>query len=103
MTDIKHTRRRAKSLIHKYIPGMINCAQFEAFVIDYCERTLPIGQRLRFDAHLKFCRECRDYLAAYKQTIALGKAAFDDPAGPLPEDVPDDLVKAILSAREQDS
>lgn len=103
MTNGKSNRSRpvarAKGIMHKYLPGMISCAQFEEFMIDYSEGTLPAGQRRRFEAHLNFCRECRDYLAAYNQTIALGKAAFAERDAPLPDDVPEDLIAAVLAAR----
>jgi hypothetical protein len=40
-----------------------------------------------------------NYLATYRATIALGKAACDDLDGPVGAEVPADLVAAILSAR----
>jgi hypothetical protein len=42
---------------------------------------------------------CVKYLAGYKATIELGRAAFDDPEAPAPDHVPEDLVRAILSAK----
>ena len=100
MTKPKRPRPARKRPLHKIVPGLINCVQFEDFMMSYFEGTLSPMRRLSFNAHLRICRECRDYLAAYKQTIELGKAAFAEPAAPLPDDVPEDLVKAILSARE---
>ena len=97
----KSVRRQLKSLLHRYGPGMISCRQFEDFVVEYFDETLSLQQRTLFDAHIKFCRECRDYLMAYRQTIALGKAAFKDRAGPLPDDVPKELVEAILAAQRK--
>jgi hypothetical protein len=35
----------------------------------------------------------------YRETIALGKAAFRDPDAAVPGDVPEDLIKAILEVR----
>lgn len=99
MTPAKRPRSARKRPLHKVIPGLINCVQFEEFMVNYFEGTLPPVRRMSFNAHLKMCRECRDYLAAYKQTIDLGKAVFKDPDGPLPDDVPEDLVQAILAAR----
>lgn len=99
MTAPQRPRPARKRALHKFIPGLINCVQFEEFMMNYFEGTLPPARRMSFNAHLKVCRECRDYLAAYKQTIELGKAAFENRDGPLPDDVPEDLVQAILAAR----
>ena len=100
MTAPKRSRPARKRPLHKFIPGLINCVQFEEFMLSYFENTLPPLRRMSFNAHLKICCECRDYLAAYRQTIELGKAVFEEPEGPLPDDVPEDLVKAILAVRK---
>lgn len=85
------------------LPLMLTCRQVEDFLLDYVEGTLPRGQRLIFDLHLAMCRECRDYLAAYRKTVELGKAAFPQPDAPLPDgvpgEVPEDLVQAILATK----
>lgn len=102
MTEAAYTRlwRSTKGMMLKHMPLMITCAEFESFILAYIEDELPIRQRRVFELHLKVCRECRDYLAAYRRTIALGKAAMtDDPAANVPEDVPEDLIKAVLDAR----
>jgi predicted anti-sigma-YlaC factor YlaD len=92
--------RRTKGLMLRNLPLMIDCGQFESFLIDYLEGKLPGRQRAVLEFHLKICRECRDYLAAYRRTIEVGKAVFADPSADLPDDVPDDLVKAVLEARK---
>ena len=91
--------RWMKGLMLSNLPLMINCKQFESFLVDYLEGDLSDRQRAIFEFHLKICRECRDYLAAYGRTIEIGKAVFADPSADLPDDVPDDLVKAVLEAR----
>lgn len=92
--------RRIKGAMLSGLPLMINCRQFESFILDYLEDALPERQRAIFEFHLRICRECHDYLAAYRRTVETGKAAFADPAGALPDEVPDDLVKAVLEARK---
>jgi hypothetical protein len=52
-----------------------------------------------FEWHQRLCRECREYLAAYQRTVELGQAAFSEPGDKLPDDVPEDLIKAILKSR----
>ena len=88
-----------RGLMLNHMPLMINCRQFEDFILAYLEGDLPDKQRFVFELHLKVCRECRDYLAAYKRTIEISKRAFEDQEADLPEEVPEDLVKAILAAR----
>lgn len=88
-----------RGMMLKYMPLMITCRQFEDFILAYLEGELPDRQRFVFELHLKVCRECRDYLAAYRRTIEISKRAFEEPDRPVPDDVPVDLVKAILAAR----
>ena len=81
------------------LPGMINCREFEDFIIDYLEGFLPLHQNKIFERHLRGCSECQIYLKAYEAAKNLGIEAFEDPEAPVPPSVPDDLVAAILDAR----
>ena len=92
--------RLMKSLMLKHMPMMITCRQFEDFILAYLEDELTDRQKFIFEFHLKICRECRAYLAAYKRTIEVSKRAFDEPDQPVPDEVPEDLIKAILAARK---
>jgi anti-sigma factor RsiW len=83
----------------KHMPLMITCRQFEDFILAYLEGELPEKQRFVFELHLKVCRECRDYLAAYRRTIEISKRVFENPDRAVPDEVPEDLVKAVLDAR----
>lgn len=96
MTNLK---RKAKGLMLNHIPLMINCQEFENFVLEYLEGSLPSRQRRIFEFHIKICRECRDYLAAYKRTIEVSQRLFNDGDAPVPDSVPEDLIRAILDAR----
>ena len=93
--------RKAKGLMFKNIPMMINCREFENFMIDYFEGSLPKQQVRVFEFHLRICRECRDYLGAYQRTIEVSKRVFANADDPVPDDVPEDLIKAILDARNR--
>ena len=88
-----------QGVMFKYMPLMISCKEFEEFILGYLEDRLPAGQRRVFELHLKICPECRDYLAAYRRSIEIGKVVFQEPSAPVPDDVPEDLVEAILQAR----
>ncbi len=92
--------RWLKGLMLKRVHGMITCKEFEDFVLSYLDGELPDRQRSIFEWHMRICRECRDYLAAYKRANEVGRAVLPSANDPLPEDVPEDLIKAILDARE---
>ncbi len=96
----KRLVKRVRGLAYKHVPMMISCREFEDFVIAYFEGYLPRRQVIVFELHLKICRECRDYLAAYRRTIEVSKRAFEQPDEQIPDEVPEDLIKAILAARE---
>ena len=95
--------RKAKAMMLRRGPMMLTCRDFDAFILDYLADGLSPAQRRVFELHLRICRHCRSYLDGYRQTVALEKAAFADPNAPVPADVPDDLVKAILAARATDA
>ena len=90
-----------KSIMLRYIPGMITCKEFDDFVQAYIDDELPARQRSVFEQHIRFCRECRNYLAAYKRTIEISRSVLTTPKDPIPGDVPEDLINAILEARKQ--
>ena len=82
---------------------MITCREFEDFILDYLRHDLPLRQRLIFDFHLKMCPECRDYLRAYKDTIEVLQRVYERDEAPLPEEVPEDLIEAVLAAKSNSS
>jgi len=94
-------RNWLKNLMFRHLHGMMTCQEFEDFIQAYMDNDLTTIQRSVFEKHLRFCRECRDYLAAYKKTIEIGYSVLTAPEDPVPGDVPEDLIKAILEAREQ--
>jgi anti-sigma factor RsiW len=76
----------------------ITCREFAEFMSDYFAGQLPLDVRSQFDDHLARCVNCRRYLTSYQETVKLAKHAYDGRAE-LPDDVPEDLVRAILAAR----
>jgi len=94
--------RRLKGLMLKRVHGMITCREFEDFISGYLDGELSSRKRSRFDLHLRLCRECRQYLQAYQQTIAVGQAAFAAPDEPVPDDVPRELINSILKLHADD-
>lgn len=81
----------------------MTCREFVEFMYSYVSGELSPAERGEFDRHLQVCTSCVNYLDSYRKTIELGKAAFADEDGPLPEDVPEDLIRAILAARDRNA
>ena len=67
---------------------------------DYLTGELPAPVEVRFEDHLRVCENCQRYLESYRQSISLGKQAFNalDETASSPQ-VPERLIQAILSAR----
>ncbi len=77
----------------------ITCKQLIDFLDDFIAGTQPADVRRNFEHHLSICKHCVDYLRMYEETVRFGRVAFqDDPAAPLANSVPEDLVKAVLAA-----
>lgn len=77
----------------------MTCRDFIEFLWRYVQQELEPVERARFDEHLAVCRDCVAYLQNYERTIELTKDAMRDLDGPVPETVPEDLVRAILASR----
>ena len=93
--------RRLKGFMLRHMHGMITCREFEEFVGAYLDDTLPAPQRTKFERHLRICRECREYLAAYRRAIEVGQAVLGAGDDPVPGDVPADLIRAVLDSRRK--
>jgi anti-sigma factor RsiW len=76
----------------------LTCRELIEFLMAYVEEELLAEERARFDAHLAICPHCVDYLHGYRESIRLGKAALDA-EGPIPDEVPVELLDAILASR----
>ena len=87
-----------RRVLFNQVPGMITCRELEAFIADYVEGRLPPAQRYVFVLHLLACRECRDYLKAYRRSLEVGRCVFAERDAPPPLDVPEAFVKAVLDA-----
>ena len=81
----------------------MTCRQFTAFIADFLAGELPAAEHDQFQQHLEVCANCARYLDGYRATIALGKRAFADHDGRLPDEVPQELVDAILRTRRPPS
>jgi anti-sigma factor RsiW len=84
----------------KSLPVMLNCREFDQFIVDYLDGRLSRRQYALFDMHIRLCSACRAYLRAYQRSIRLGQVLFERTDAPVPADIPDELIKAILQARK---
>ncbi len=78
---------------------MLTCCDFVNFIADYLLHELPQSEREAFDYHLSDCPDCLKYLDSYQTTITFGRFAFPDLDRDVSDEVPEELVQAILSAR----
>lgn len=75
----------------------MTCREFIEFLMSYVDEELPVGQREEFDRHVSICPSCRAYLDGYRKTLAMERELRE--CDRLPENVPEDLVQAILKAK----
>lgn len=92
--------RRIHGVMFK-LPLMITCEEFEEFILAYLENDLSATQKFVFEMHLKVCRECREFLAAYQSAMTLTKGALEEETKFDTQDVPEDLIQAVLAAQKK--
>jgi len=90
--------RIAKGVMMAYMPMMITCRQFEDFIMDYLEGALTKRTRKIFEFHIRACRECREYLAAYQRTRDIAR---ETALVSTLNEVPEDLIEAVASTLEK--
>lgn len=80
----------------------MSCRELIDFLWRYLEEDLTPEERRTFDEHLAVCPHCVRYLDSYRRTVTLGKEAFAKlpPEASVPVEVPEELVRAILAARD---
>ncbi len=81
----------------------LTCHELIDFLRDYLDGELEAEERARFERHLGLCPPCVRYLETYQETVRLGREAFGGSEGGVPEEVPDELVRAVLDARSRRS
>ncbi|MEM7409685.1 MAG: hypothetical protein AAF430_05600 [Myxococcota bacterium] len=94
-------KRRIGSWMLRRVPGMLTCEAFESFMHDYYEGHLPSSVRSRFDIHMTLCPMCQVAFQDYLRAIELGQRLCEDD-DTLPAAMPEEMVGAILLARDTD-
>lgn len=79
----------------------MTCQELCEFLMQYLEGELAEPTRASFAEHVEACPPCLAYLQTYRKTIELGHSICTKPGGALPDDVPEELVQAILAARSR--
>jgi anti-sigma factor RsiW len=91
---------KACGAFHKQTYG-VSCRELTESLDEYVDGSLASEVHTTFERHLSICIECRDYVACYRRTIALGRSAYEAGDESTPSAVPESLVRAILSARRR--
>jgi anti-sigma factor RsiW len=79
----------------------VTCRDFVNFLDDYLSGSLPEDRRAEFNSHLSQCPSCVAYMKTYSTSIGLGRAVLTGSEEPVPREVPEDLVRAILAVRRK--
>lgn len=79
----------------------LNCREFVDFLDDYLAGALSYEQRAAFNAHLAICPPCVAYMKTYQASVHMGKAVLKRSEDPVPNEVPEDLVRAVVAARDR--
>lgn len=76
----------------------MTCREVYGFLDDFLEGILDPATFESFEAHLGRCSSCKTYLTTYRATVAAARASELADA-PSFDEVPHDMVEAILAAR----
>lgn len=75
----------------------MTCRDVVEFLSEFVSDELPADVQVDFSGHVSDCPACLHFLNQYRDTIAASKASFR-----LPDDVPDELIAAILKSIDRD-
>ncbi|MBX9736411.1 MAG: zf-HC2 domain-containing protein [Phycisphaerales bacterium] len=78
-------------------PDGITCRDVIETLMAYIDGELSPHDRAEIEKHLSICRSCVNYLESYRASIRAAAEAMRSHSPPTP--MPDDLVRAILEAR----
>lgn len=81
----------------------MTCRELTDFILDYLSGELPEPVLAEFRGHLSRCPNCVNYLQNYEDAVRAGRAAFSSANDEPPEDLPEELVQAVLAARARSS
>ena len=74
------------------LPGLLSCKELVELITDYLEKTLPHGERVRFEQHLTFCGGCSAYVEQLRAQVRATARLAEEELDPR---VRDDLLRAF--------
>lgn len=79
---------------------MLTCKEVLDFLMAYIDDELSMDQRDDFEAHLRVCPSCVNYLKSYRETVRLSRESAKSSSGERMqnEDVPAELIDAVRHA-----
>jgi len=77
----------------------MTCRDVVDLLADHRSGELDRPTRERFEEHLRLCEQCAEYLRSYDDTVRLAKKAYLEPDAPAADEVPEQLIGAILASR----
>jgi anti-sigma factor RsiW len=80
-------------------PAPLSCREFVELLYDYLLGGLGAERTAEMNAHLAACPSCVAYLKSYEASIRMGRLALAASDDPVPAEVPEALVRAVLAAR----
>lgn len=89
--------------VNERMQSNLTCRELVEFLAEYLEGRLSPAELDTFNRHLAACPSCVSYASSYQETQRLGREAFRGPDEPVPPEVPEALVRAILAARDRDA
>lgn len=76
----------------------MTCREFAEFLHAYLAGEMPEEQRQAFRRHLQLCIDCEHYIGTYQHTVHACRLLGSEHST-VPPEVPEELVSAILAAR----
>lgn len=80
----------------------MTCRKFVELLAELLAGALDSAQRAESDVHLAECPACVAYVDGYQKTVQFGKAAYGLPENGLREDLPEQWVHSIVTARPKE-
>jgi anti-sigma factor RsiW len=78
-----------------------SCREFVELLLDYLLGGLGAERIAAMNAHLAACPSCVAYLKSYEASIRMGRMALVASDEPVPAEVPEELVQAVLALRRR--
>ena len=75
---------------------MMTCREVNLLLKPYLHGDLPFTERIEFHRHLALCAGCARSVEQARDALDLSRSACASAQDPVPDDVPEALVRAIL-------